>query len=130
LTDDRLVDVEGVRPASHSRFGIGFDHRDRVRLHELWDQVLDSERWTEGKLVWEPVLWSRWGRDWRADATGDSVASNATRALRGGEIVLLHDADHYGDPGCWRATAAALPRIIDLARGKGLTPVSLAPRTP
>jgi peptidoglycan/xylan/chitin deacetylase (PgdA/CDA1 family) len=79
---------------------------------------------------WEPVLWSRWGRDWRADATGDSVASNATRALRGGEIVLLHDADHYGDPGCWRATAAALPRIIDLARGKGLTPVSLAPRTP
>jgi perosamine synthetase len=32
-------------------FAIGFDQRDRARLHELWDEVLDSERWTEGELV-------------------------------------------------------------------------------
>ena len=32
-------------------FAIGFDERDRVRLHELWDEVLDSQRWTEGELV-------------------------------------------------------------------------------
>ena len=25
-----------------TRFAIGFDHRDRARLHELWDEVLDS----------------------------------------------------------------------------------------
>src|SRR5919109_3519779 len=32
-------------------FAIGLDHRDRARLHDLWDEVLDSERWTEGELV-------------------------------------------------------------------------------
>ena len=33
------------------RFAIGFDARDRERLHELWDAVLDSERWAEGPMV-------------------------------------------------------------------------------
>ena len=32
-------------------FRIGFDERDRTRLHELWDEVLESQRWTEGPLV-------------------------------------------------------------------------------
>jgi dTDP-4-amino-4,6-dideoxygalactose transaminase len=42
-------------------FTIGFDQRDRARLHELWDQVLDSERWTEGELVERfESAWSRW----------------------------------------------------------------------
>jgi peptidoglycan-N-acetylglucosamine deacetylase len=79
-----------------------------------------------GQSPWEPLLWSRWGRDWRRRATAASIAAEATRELKGGEIILLHDADHYGDPGCWRATATALPRIIEVARGKGLAPVSLA----
>jgi len=35
----------------YSRFAIGFDHRDRARLHALIDQVLDSERWSEGALT-------------------------------------------------------------------------------
>jgi dTDP-4-amino-4,6-dideoxygalactose transaminase len=44
-------------------FAIGFDHRDRVRLHELWEQVLDSERWTEGELLrgFESA-WRGWNR--------------------------------------------------------------------
>ena len=33
------------------RFAIGFDHRDRARLHQLIDQVLDSERWTEAAMT-------------------------------------------------------------------------------
>lgn len=74
---------------------------------------------------WEPLLWSRWGRDWQARATPSSVASEATRELRGGDVILLHDADHYSDPGSWRATAAALPRIIEAARERGLRPVSV-----
>ena len=42
-------------------FAIGFDHRDRARLHELWDQVLDSEQWTEGSLVQGfESAWSGW----------------------------------------------------------------------
>ena len=74
---------------------------------------------------YEPLLWSRWGRDWRRRATGASVAADATRGLEGGDVILLHDADHYSDPECWRATASALPRIIEVVRDRGLRPVSL-----
>ena len=37
--------------ADFARFSIGFDHRDRARLHALIDEVLDSERWSEGEMV-------------------------------------------------------------------------------
>ena len=30
------------------RFAIGFDERDRARVHALWDEVFDSQRWSEG----------------------------------------------------------------------------------
>ena len=70
---------------------------------------------------WEPVLWSRWGRDWAAGATPESIASRCSRDLRGGEILLLHDADHYSAPGSWRATVKALPAIIDEIARRDLT---------
>jgi perosamine synthetase len=35
----------------YERFAIGFDARDRARLHELWDGVIDSGRWSEGPLT-------------------------------------------------------------------------------
>jgi perosamine synthetase len=43
------------------RFAIGFDHRDRARLHALWDRILDSERWSEGEMteLFESA-WARW----------------------------------------------------------------------
>jgi perosamine synthetase len=42
-------------------FAIGFDHRDRPRLHELWDQVLSSNTWTEGELVRRlEAAWQAW----------------------------------------------------------------------
>jgi peptidoglycan/xylan/chitin deacetylase (PgdA/CDA1 family) len=74
---------------------------------------------------YEPLLWSRWGRDWRGRASGASVAADATRGLEGGDVILLHDADHYSDPECWRATASALSRIIEAVRDQGLRPVPL-----
>ena len=44
-----------------ARFAIGFDHRDRARLHELWDRIFDADRWSEGALVAEfEEAWSRW----------------------------------------------------------------------
>src|ERR1700722_10359650 len=44
-----------------SSFAIGFDHRDRGRLHELIDQILDSERWTEAELVRRfESTWEEW----------------------------------------------------------------------
>ncbi len=44
-----------------SRFAIGFDARDRARLHQLWDEVFLSERWSEGELTrgFEDA-WSSW----------------------------------------------------------------------
>jgi len=44
-----------------ARFAIGFDHRDRARLHALWERVFDSERWSEGELTDEfEAAWSAW----------------------------------------------------------------------
>jgi peptidoglycan/xylan/chitin deacetylase (PgdA/CDA1 family) len=70
-------------------------------------------------------LWSRWGRDWRARATPASVAQLASGELDAGDVILLHDADHYGDPGCWRATAGAVPLILDAIEARGLRSVGL-----
>lgn len=68
---------------------------------------------------WSPLLWSSWGRDWEARATPETIASRATRKLSGGDVVLLHDADHYSSVGSWRRTALALPSIIDAAAETG-----------
>lgn len=73
---------------------------------------------------WQPLLWSRWGRDWRARATPSGVAALATRGLTRGDVVLLHDADHYSSPGSWRITAAALPSILDEVELLGATTVA------
>jgi perosamine synthetase len=44
-----------------ARFAIGFDHRDRARLHELWDRIFDADRWSEGALTAEfEEAWARW----------------------------------------------------------------------
>src|SRR3954454_17809368 len=72
-----------------------------------------------------PWLWSRWGRDWRAGATPAAVTERAAGAVGGGDLALLHDADHYSDPGCWRATAGAVPMILDAAAERGLRPAAM-----
>ena len=61
-----------------TRFGIGFDPRDRARLHALIDDVIDSGHWSEGEMTrrfeaaWEAyngvgaVATSSWGEAlWR-----------------------------------------------------------------
>ncbi len=63
-----------------------------------------------------PLLWSRWGHDWRAGATPSSIAGELTRDLEPGDVLLLHDADFYSADGSWRRTAAALPRVLERAR--------------
>jgi peptidoglycan-N-acetylglucosamine deacetylase len=69
---------------------------------------------------WSPTLWSRWGRDWRRFTTPERIAATATRDLAAGDVLLLHDADHYSAPGCWRRTVAALPLILDAVAAAGL----------
>jgi peptidoglycan-N-acetylglucosamine deacetylase len=74
---------------------------------------------------WRPVLWSRWGRDWRGRATARSIARLATASARAGDIVLLHDADYYSARGSWTRTAAALPIILEELGARGLKIASL-----
>jgi peptidoglycan-N-acetylglucosamine deacetylase len=74
---------------------------------------------------WTPLLWSAWGRDWRAAATPAAIARDATRALAAGDVVLLHDADHYSAAGSWQRTAEALPLILDALAARGLRAVAV-----
>jgi Predicted xylanase/chitin deacetylase len=69
------------------------------------------------------LLWSRWGHDWRAMRPAAKIVAEVTRELDAGEVLLLHDADHYSEPGCWRGTAAALPMVLERIRSAGLRPV-------
>ena len=75
-----------------SRFAIGFDHRDRARLHALIDEVLDSERWSEASMntrfeaAWEryndapAVAFSSWA--------GGALAALRFAGVQSGETVL------------------------------------------
>jgi peptidoglycan/xylan/chitin deacetylase (PgdA/CDA1 family) len=69
------------------------------------------------------MLWSRWGHDWSDRQTPATIADEVTEHLGAGDVLLLHDADHYADPGSWRATAAALPIVLGRIEEHGLKTV-------
>lgn len=80
-----------------------------------------SAVWATRRLNLTPVLWTNWGRDWRASATPTSVATTVARGLWSGGTILLHDSDCTSAPGAWRASLGALHEIIGLAVARGLT---------
>ena len=71
-----------------ARFAIGFDQRDRVRLHELIDEVLDSNRWSEAEMV------SRFEAAWEAYNALPAVAMSS---WSGGALAALHFAGVAGE---------------------------------
>ena len=71
------------------------------------------------ELELQPLLWSRWGKDWRKFTTPERIAARATRELSAGDVVLLHDADHYSSKGSWQRTVAALPEILAAVQPTG-----------
>jgi peptidoglycan/xylan/chitin deacetylase (PgdA/CDA1 family) len=71
------------------------------------------------ELGLEPLLWSRWGKDWRKFTTPRRIAARATRDLGPGDVILLHDADHYSSKDSWRRTLAALPAILRAVQPTG-----------
>ena len=79
------------------------------------------------RLGFGPLLWSRWGRDWRGDATAEGIAQLVSEQARGGDILLLHDSDAYSAPGSWRATAKALPMVLDCLSRRDLAATTLPP---
>lgn len=78
------------------------------------------------RLGLRPVLWTADGRDWRAEATAQSVAAEIAARLRPGAVVLLHDSDAMSAPGSWRATLGALPLLLAACARLDLTVGPLA----
>src|SRR6476469_4927966 len=62
------------------KFTIGFDPRDRARLHELWDEVIDSQRWAEGPMI------DRFEAAWEAE---HGLPSVATASWTGGALAVI-----------------------------------------
>jgi perosamine synthetase len=77
--DDRMNGTES--------FAIGFDHRDRARLHALWEDVLDSERWSEGEMT------ARFERAW---STWNGVPAVAMSSWTGAALAALEYAGVRG----------------------------------
>jgi perosamine synthetase len=71
-----------------TRFAIGFDHRDRQRLHALIDEVLDSNRWSEADMV------ARFEAAWE---DYHHVPSVACSSWAGGALAALHFAGVQGE---------------------------------
>jgi len=74
------------------------------------------------RLGLRTVLWTTWGRDWRAEATPTSVAADVESDLAPGGTVLLHDSDCTSAPGSWRSALGTLPALAELFAARGLQP--------
>ena len=73
------------------RFAIGFDERDRARLHELWDGIIDRGQWSEGECTREfEQAWRQWNGLEAVAFSGWTGAALAalTWAQVAGEVVL------------------------------------------
>jgi len=62
-------------------FAIGFDHRDRERLHALWDGILEREQWSGGPLTEAfEAAWAAW----------NGLPAVATSSWTGAALAALH----------------------------------------
>jgi perosamine synthetase len=91
-------------------FAIGFDPRDRARLHSLWDQVLDSNRWSEGEMLARlEAAWEKW----------NGLPSLALGSWAGGAMAALEFAGVRGETVlCPSNTFMATPLSILNAGGR------------
>ncbi|MHB1928695.1 MAG: polysaccharide deacetylase family protein [Acidimicrobiales bacterium] len=72
------------------------------------------------------VLWTTWGRDWRANIDAGEVVRMVRSTMRPGATVLLHDSDLTSAPGSWRRSLGALPELVEgwHAAGLGVGPLA------
>ena len=85
---DAARDMTTASTSDFTKFAIGFDHRDRARLHELIDQVLDSNRWSEADMV------ASFENAWEAWNEAPAVAVNG---WAGGALAALQFAGVQGE---------------------------------
>jgi len=79
---------EPTREPDYERFAIGFDPRDRPRLHALIDEVIDSGHWSEGEMT------RRFEDAWRSYHGVDAVACSS---WAGGAMAALRFAGVQGE---------------------------------
>ena len=79
LTTLRLLTRLDTQP-----FAIGFDPRDRGRLHDLWNEVIHSQQWTEGRMV------ERFEEAWEA---WNGIPAVAVSGWTGGALAALEFAE-------------------------------------
>jgi peptidoglycan/xylan/chitin deacetylase (PgdA/CDA1 family) len=73
------------------------------------------------QLGLETVLWTAWGRDWRPEATPETVVHDVLHGRVAGGTVLLHDSDCTSSPESWHATLGALPLLAEELAARGLS---------
>jgi peptidoglycan-N-acetylglucosamine deacetylase len=125
----------------------GFEHRNHLTRTALWttddlrravdaigEATGEAPRWfrppygalSASSLVaarraqLPVVLWTSWGRDWRAEATAQTVVDDLAATWRSGATVLLHDSDITSAPRSWQAALAALPALGERWSAAGL----------
>jgi peptidoglycan-N-acetylglucosamine deacetylase len=105
-----IVDAASVRP-----------RRYRPPYGILTSAALREAR----RRGWEVVLWRRDGGDWQAGTSPERIAARLLGPARGGDVLLLHDADFYSAPGSWRRTADALALVLERIAALGMRVVPL-----
>src|SRR5436190_8756999 len=86
--DSSMTTAFTSTPPDFARFAIGFDPRDRARLHALIDEVIDSQRWSEGPLT------ERFEKAWEAH---DGLPAVAMSSWTGGALAALDFAGARGE---------------------------------
>lgn len=71
------------------------------------------------------VLWTSWGKDWRAGATSYDIAAEVRKGLLDGGTILLHDSDCVSSPNSWVATLGAIPLIAGELQARAISPGTL-----
>ena len=91
-------------------FAIGFDDRDRERVHALWDEVIDSQQWSHGPMNDRfEAAWSAW----------NGLPAVALSGWAGGAIAALEYAGvRDEDVLCPSNTFMATPLAIRAAGGR------------
>ena len=103
---------------AYDRFAIGFDPRDRGRLHVLWDEVLDSQQWSQGAMTERfEAAWGAWNDAPAVAFSGWAGAAQAALAYAGvgGADVLCPSNTFMATPLAILA-AGGRPVFVDCGR--------------